>query len=581
MQPVNNTGRAVEIVRASSYTRTSTGRQEKEGTIESQKEQVYDYVRKNYPYIKEDDIIMFKDEGWTGSNIERPGMEELLESLKDDTWDVLVVPDPDRLARDPYLQLFILEEVEKAGKEIKFCSVDSPDSNDAEQLIMFEFRGMMSKYEKVRINSRFRAGKMRKAKKHIMLSVAPYGYDLIKRFTDPVTGVVTETHIVVNDKEASIIKLIFDWYIYDNYSMREICHKLKSIGAKPRKNKSGDWNTSTIGNILKNETYIGNAYYRRTEAIEPEKPIRKFKDVRRNDKKTSRKMRPEEQWMKVSVPSIIEPELFDLAQEQRKKNAKMSARNKKNNYLLAGKIYCTCGAARTGEGPQKGRYLYYRCGGRHNNQTTGCRKCELTGVDARIADGAVWDILLTLLTERAFLRNQLKMFYKNKNGGEKYELVIKEAEEKLAAIEKRIVELKQFVLEDKLPVSQYIELQSEAEKQSMQYKKEKAEAVKKIKTDSKNLITEGEFELVLDESFTQLNNLNFKGKRAIVEQLIDEVVGEPGKLTVTGYIGVSSSSETQELEGSNYSSNSSENHVKHKTIGGNCWAAERREIDAL
>ncbi|MEN9920996.1 MAG: hypothetical protein RL538_889, partial [Candidatus Parcubacteria bacterium] len=494
-------------------------------------------------------------------------------------------PDPDRLARDPYLQLFVIEEIEKAGKKVLFCTIASPDRNDEDQLMMFELRGMLSKYEKVRINSRFRSGKLRKAKKHVMLSEAPYGYILVKRFEDPITKIRTETHIIINEVEAKVIKLIFTWYVHNKLSMRQIALKLKEIGAVPRNNVNGDWNTSTIGNILKNPTYIGDAYYRRTQAILPKKPIRKLQMKRRRDKKTSRTMRPTEQWMKVTVPAILDSDddkkLFYQAQEQREKNSQMCSRNRKNDYLMGGKIYCTCGAARTGEGPQGGKYLYYRCGARHNNQSTANRKCELQAVNARIADDAVWNSVIQMVTTQSFLRKQLELFYKKKSGGDSVQEKIEELETKIDDINNRIVELKQFVLDDKLPVAQYSELRNEADTKLHKLRTELVETKRKSERTSQNLVTPEEFELVLEESVTEIYGLKFEQKRAIVVQLIDEVVAEPGHLTVTGYIGLSSTGEVQELEGTNYSSNSSENHVKFKSSSGNRWSAQRRKINTL
>jgi len=582
---LTNTGDDVAIVRVARYSRTSTNRQEKEGTIESQNEQVFDYVKQHYPYIKQEDIIIFEDDGWSGSTLERPGMDELLASLPDDTWDVLVIPDPDRLARDPYLQLFVIDEIKKAGKSVQFCTTKAPDSNNEDDLMMFEMRGMMSKYEKMRINSRFRTGKLRKAKKHVMLSEAPYGYTLVKKYENAVTGAKTQTHILINKKEAAIVKLIFNWYVHDKLSMRQIAARLKDIGAKPRKNKNGDWSVSTLGNMLGNTTYTGEARYRQTEAIEPVNPIRKLNKEPRRDKKTSRRMRPQEQWMKVTVPAVFdskaEKDLFELAQEQRKKNARLNPRNRKNKYLLGGLVYCTCGFARTGEGPQKGRYLYYRCGGRHNNQTTGCKKCELKGVNSRIADSAVWDILLKLLTERRYLRTQLGLYYAKKDNNQSDNTKIEHLQTAVDKLNKRIIELKQFVLDDQMSVSQYTELRSDADVQLSSNQVKISELTKKQERNEKNLVTPEEFELILEDSAMQLHSLNFTQKQAIVGQLIDEVVAEPGQLTVTGHIGLSSASDIQELEGTYYSSKSQENHVKHKTIGRNCWSTQRWKINFI
>jgi site-specific DNA recombinase len=104
------------------YLRTSSERQEKEGTSESQLDDIWRKVREQFPWVREEDVIIYKDEGWSGTSLERPDMDQLRIDLRDNKWDVLVCYDQDRIARDPYLQLSILEEIEKYGKQLVLCT---------------------------------------------------------------------------------------------------------------------------------------------------------------------------------------------------------------------------------------------------------------------------------------------------------------------------------------------------------------------------------------------------------------------------------------------------------------------------
>jgi site-specific DNA recombinase len=568
------------VTRIAAYLRTSTERQKHEGTIESQKDSVVQYVLKHYPYIKSTDIIFYEDEAWPSNTLERPQMDELRLSLTEDTWDVLIVPDPDRLAREPYLQVLVLEEVEKAGKQIEFCETAAPNSENPDDMMMFEFRAMMSKYEKVRINSRFRVGKLRRARSgKLMLSTPPYGYSLIKRHEHPKTKAIIETEMVINEKEAEAVRKIFHWYTHEKLSMRKICARLKEEGIKPRKNKLGNWNTSSIKNMLSNETYIGLAYYNRSKAVEPKKSIRKLRTKFQKNPRTSRIYRPKEEWLQSTVPAIFDSpqdqDMFYKAQDQRVKNARVNNRKRKNDYLLAGTIYCTCGAARTGEGPKAGRYLYYRCGSRHNNQTTANSKCGLMGVNARIADKAVWDAVSKILADTGALRTQLSCYYKQDNN-DSLQLRITELDDAASKIELRLQELYGHVITEELDVHEYKAIKNTADAQLKEIHSKLKGLEKRSVASEKNIITPEQFENILATATIKLNDLNFKQKTDIVGQLIDEVIAEPGQLTVTGYIGLSSSSETQELEGTNYSSNTEEIYVNNKVSGRNCWVTQRR-----
>ena len=61
--------------------------------------------------------------------------------------------------------------------------------------------------------------------------------------------------------------------------------------------------------------------------------------------------------MIIPVPAIIERDLFDRTRAQLATNYALCQRNKKNSYLLAGKIRCVCGRTRSGEGPLRGKHL--------------------------------------------------------------------------------------------------------------------------------------------------------------------------------------------------------------------------------
>jgi len=119
------------------YMRTSSERQEKEETIKSQEDDIWSFMRKNFPWVKEEDVTIYKDEGWSGTSLERPEMDRLRMDLLDDRWDVLICYDQDRIARDSYLQLTLLEELEKRGKELLFCTTNAPTADDDDSRLMF------------------------------------------------------------------------------------------------------------------------------------------------------------------------------------------------------------------------------------------------------------------------------------------------------------------------------------------------------------------------------------------------------------------------------------------------------------
>ena len=122
----------------------------------------------------------------------------------------------------------------------------------------------------------------------------------------------------INPEEAKIVKLIFGWVGNDGLTLRTIVRKLHELGIKPRNSKRGVWNTSTLSTMLRNKAYIGEARWGSSYAVVPENPTNK--DRYRKMKKSSRKIKPEEEWVasKIPVPSIIDVNLFTQVREQLK-----------------------------------------------------------------------------------------------------------------------------------------------------------------------------------------------------------------------------------------------------------------------
>ncbi len=109
------------------YTRVSTEDQAKEGqSIEAQLKICTFFASENDIHISE----VFKDEGKSGSNTNRPGLKALLERASDDlNIDCVLVMDTDRIARNTYDHLGIKALLKKHN--VKLISVSQPMIDDS------------------------------------------------------------------------------------------------------------------------------------------------------------------------------------------------------------------------------------------------------------------------------------------------------------------------------------------------------------------------------------------------------------------------------------------------------------------
>jgi DNA invertase Pin-like site-specific DNA recombinase len=85
-------------MRVAAYVRVSTSRQVKLETIEQQLEMVSRYVREKGRELSEEDI--FRDDGYSGTTLKRPALDALRDKARMRELEVVVVPSPDRLARN-------------------------------------------------------------------------------------------------------------------------------------------------------------------------------------------------------------------------------------------------------------------------------------------------------------------------------------------------------------------------------------------------------------------------------------------------------------------------------------------------
>src|SRR3954453_5713463 len=63
---------------------------------------------------------VFRDEGYSGGRLDRPGLDALRDAVRDGAVGVVAVLTPDRLAREYAYQVLLLEEFRRAGAEVVF-----------------------------------------------------------------------------------------------------------------------------------------------------------------------------------------------------------------------------------------------------------------------------------------------------------------------------------------------------------------------------------------------------------------------------------------------------------------------------
>src|SRR4030043_100172 len=114
--------------RAALYARVSTEMQEKEETIQSQLATISRYAESHGFFTNS--ALTYTDEGFSGSHLERPALDELRDHAREGRFEAVIVLCPDRLARKYAYQVLLLEEFKRVGVEVHFCERPISDSPD-------------------------------------------------------------------------------------------------------------------------------------------------------------------------------------------------------------------------------------------------------------------------------------------------------------------------------------------------------------------------------------------------------------------------------------------------------------------
>ncbi len=189
-------------MRTALYARVSTERQERQQTIASQLTALQAWAAAGGHEVAKEHV--FRDEGYSGSRLDRPGLDALRDAVRDGVVGIVAVLTPDRLARKYAYQVLLLEEFRRAGVEVVF--LQHPISDDPNDQLLLQIQGAIAEYERAVLGERFRRGKLQKARDGQYISGrAPYGYRYVPR-REHAPG-----HLVVEESEAAVVRMVHGW----------------------------------------------------------------------------------------------------------------------------------------------------------------------------------------------------------------------------------------------------------------------------------------------------------------------------------------------------------------------------------
>ena len=331
------------------YARVSGEGQERRGTIRSQVQALRARTaREGHELVAE-----FLDDGYSGARLDRPGLDALRDAAEAGVIEAVWCLTPDRLARSFAYQMLVLDELDRLGCKVNFT--DAPQIDDDPQArLLTQMQGVIAEYERAKAIERYRRGKLYRVRSgEAIFWKVPYGYRRVPRSADG------PARLEIYEPEAEVVRSIFDDIVSRGSSVRGISRRLYEDGVRSPSGKEV-WSTSTLSELIRNRTYMGQAEWFRHETVAPPRP---------GQRHPRQQLRPKEDWIRVAVPAILSEETFEAAQRVKRDNSMFSPRRSTPGlWLLRGLVYCGRCGVRAGarqasssadNGTRKNRY--YSC----------------------------------------------------------------------------------------------------------------------------------------------------------------------------------------------------------------------------
>lgn len=533
------------------YTRKSklTG---KGDSIGNQLEDCMTYLRLYYKELTDNDVTVFEDEGYSGSNTSRPQFQKMMEGVRQGKFDAVVCYRLDRLTRNVCDFQELHKELKRYG--VEFISVKEDfDTTTPTGRMMLTVCAAFAQMERETIAERIRDNMLGLAKTGRWLGGnTPTGYKSVATTRIAYDGKPRMAHkLEIIQEEADLIRLIFKLFLEYGSLTKVETHLLQNY-IKTKNNKP--FTRFAIKAILQNPVYMvaddtawqyfnnmeTDVYSSRSEFDGTHGVMAYNKTIQSKGKShVSRKV---EEWI-IAIGDhegiISSQDWISVANRLAQNSSKAFRRVRSHEALLSGILRCkNCGSfmrpKKTKRINADGEYIYsYLC---ETKEKSRMHNCSMKNPNGNRLDKMVCDAIQQMIGDQeSFIRTLKRERAKIVTAEDIHVHEIEQVKKGIAEINREIKNLIDSLAASGPAAAQYISEQIE----SLHSRKENLEErlAELQRTADSKIVSVEQFDLMCERLFrVPFEEMTIEQKRETIKQLVKAVIwdGEKGEIIVFG-----------------------------------------------
>ena len=328
------------------------GEKDESNSISNQRKLIYEYIHHDSE-LSGYEAVEFSDDGFSGANMNRQGMQKLLKEVKANNIICIIVKDMSRFSRD-YIEMGTYLNQIFPFMGIRFIAIndhyDSREHHGSTIEIDTAFQTLLYDLYSKDVSVKVKASIENKcAKGEYVFGQAPFGYEKSKEIKNAV---------IVNKKEAEIVRYIFSLAVQGKTSTqiaRQLYEEnvpaitqMRNSEKKYTDGKVHSWSVTAIRKILNNRFYLGEMAY--------------GKSVRKSVGSQNGIAVLKEDWKVIRNhhEALISEEIYEQVSSFR---LDYSTKRNREKHPLTGKLYCGgCGYSMVYKPlHEKNRYRRFEC----------------------------------------------------------------------------------------------------------------------------------------------------------------------------------------------------------------------------